>query len=204
MSNNFKNIRRNSAIRAATVRVLDPNAEQLGVMSTSDAIRKAAEYGLDLIEIAPNANPPVCRIMDFGKFRYEMAKKEKDQNKTVSKLKEIKFRVRIEQNDYMTKLRHAEEFLLENNKVKLTLSFRGREMGHTQLGMDVVMKAIGDLAHVATPDSTPRQSGRAINVMMSPLPTSKRKAKYTMDDSIGPDLENEKDEDEVDDSEDTK
>ncbi len=179
MSNNIKGIRRNAAIRAATVRVIDPDGNQMGVMSTSDALRAANNFGADLIEIAPNAQPPVCRIMDFGKFRYETSKKEKDQNKTTTKLKEIKFRVRIEQNDYMTKLRHAEEFLMENNKVKLTLSFRGREMGHTELGMEVVRRAIADLAHAATPDSQPRLSGRAINVMMSPLPTSKRKAKFT-------------------------
>ena len=197
MSNNAKGIRRNAAIWAAQVRVLDPEGQQLGVMSTSDALRKANEYGLDLIEIAPNANPPVCRIMDFGKFRYELSKKEKDQNKTTTKLKEIKFRVRIEQNDYMTKLRHAEEFLMENNKVKLTLSFRGREMGHTELGMEVVRRAIADLAHAATPDSQPRLSGRAINVMMSPLPTSKRKAKYTS----GPEEVEEREEKEEDEGE---
>lgn len=179
MSNNLKGIRRNAAIRAATVRVIDPDGNQMGVMSTSDALRAANNFGADLIEIAPNANPPVCRIMDFGKFRYEMSKKERDQNKTTTKLKEIKFRVRIEQNDYMTKLRHAEEFLMENNKVKLTLSFRGREMGHTELGMEVIRRAIGDLGHAATPDGEPRLSGRSINVMLSPLPTSKRKAKYT-------------------------
>lgn len=179
MSNNLKGIRRNAAIRAATVRVIDPDGNQMGVMSTSDALRAANNFGADLIEIAPNANPPVCRIMDFGKFRYEMSKKERDQNKTTTKLKEIKFRVRIEQNDYMTKLRHAEEFLMENNKVKLTLSFRGREMGHTELGMEVIRRAIADLSHAASADNEPKLSGRSINVMLSPLPTSKRKAKYT-------------------------
>lgn len=175
---NLKSIRRNAAIRARDVRVISPEGEQLGVMSTSDALRLANQYGADLIEISPNANPPVCRIMDFGKFRYEAAKKEKGP-KVVTKLKEIKFRVRIEQNDYLTKLRHAEEFLWENNKVKLTLSFRGREMGHPELGMEVVRRAIVDLAHAATPDSEPRMAGRAINVMMSPLPQAKRKHKYT-------------------------
>ena len=179
MSNNLKGIRRNNAIRAPQVRVIDPEGNQMGVMSTSDAIRLAAQYGVDLIEIAPNANPPVCRIMDFGKFRYEMAKKEKDQNKVVTKLKEIKFRVRIEQNDYMTKLRHAEGFLMDNNKVKMVLAFRGREMGHTELGMEVLQRAIADLAHAATPDAPPKLAGRAITVMLSPLPTSKRKAKFT-------------------------
>jgi translation initiation factor IF-3 len=186
-SNNFKGIRRNAAIRAPQVRVLDPEGEQLGIMNTQEAITLALQrYGVDLIEIAPNANPPVCRIMDFGKYKYEIAKKERDQNKVTTKLKEVKFRVRIEQNDYMTKLRHAEEFFMENNKVKLTLSFRGRELGHPELGMEVVRRAIVDLAHVATPDAEPRKSGRAINVMMSPLPTSKRKAKFTVDEEDAP------------------
>jgi len=178
MSVNFKAIRRNAAIRAREVRVIGPDGTQLGVLQINDAIRIAQNHGVDLIEISPNATPPVCRIMDFGKYRYETAKKEKGP-KNLTKLKEIKFRVRIEQNDYLTKLRHAEEFLMENNKVKLTLSFRGREMGHTELGMEVIRRAIADLSHAATPDSTPRLSGRAINVMMSPLPTSKRKYKYS-------------------------
>ena len=175
---NLKAIRRNAAIRARDVRVIDAEGNQLGVMSTSEALKLSQQYGVDLIEIAPNATPPVCRMMDFGKFRYEIAKKEKGP-KVVTKLKEIKFRVRIEQNDYMTKLRHAEEFLWENNKVKLTLSFRGREMGRPELGMEVVRRAITDLAHVATPDADPRQAGRAINVMMSPLPQGKRKHIFT-------------------------
>jgi translation initiation factor IF-3 len=175
---NPKAVRRNAAIRARDVRVIGPEGNQMGVMSTSEALRLAQQYGADLIEIAPNANPPVCRIMDFGKFRYELAKKEKGP-KIITKLKEIKFRVRIEQNDYATKLRHAEEFLWENNKVKLTLSFRGREMGHTELGREVILRALADLAHVATPDAEPRLSGRAINVMLSPLPQSKRKRRFT-------------------------
>jgi len=175
---NPKGIRRNAAIRAHDVRVIDPEGNQLGVLSTSEALKLAQQYGVDLIEIAPNANPPVCRLMDFGKFRYELAKKEKGP-KSVTKLKEIKFRVRIEQNDYMTKLRHAEEFLWENDKVKLTLSFRGREMGHPELGMEVIIRALADLAHVATPDAQPRQSGRSINVMLSPLPQSKRKRRFS-------------------------
>jgi len=182
MSNHFKGIRRNHAIRASEVRLIGPEGTALGVVPTGDALKLALQYGLDLIEIAPNANPPVCRIMDFGKYRYELAKKEAPRN--VTKLKEVKFRVRIEQNDYMTKLRHAEEFLMENDKVKLTLSFRGRELGHPELGMEVVMRAIADLSHVATPDAQPRKSGRAINVMMSPLPTSKRKRKYTSEEPV--------------------
>lgn len=179
MSNNHRGIRRNEAIRVREVRVIGPEGTQLGVLPIADAIRAARNLGVDLIEIAPNANPPVCRIMDFGKYKYELAKKERDQNKVTTKLKEIKLRVRIDIGDYKTKMRHAEEFLMESNKVKLTLSFRMREMAHPQLGMDVVHRAIADLANVATPDNTPRQAGRAIVVMMSPLPGPKRKAKWT-------------------------
>ena len=182
---NLKAIRRNAAIRARDVRVIGPDGSQLGVMSTSDALKLSQQHGVDLIEIAPNANPPVCRLMDFGKFRYEIAKKEKGP-KITTKLKEIKFRVRIEQNDYLTKLRHAEDFLWENNKVKLTLSFRGREMGRPELGMEVIRRAIGDLSHAATPDAEPRQSGRSINVMLSPLPTNKRKRRFTSPEADAP------------------
>jgi translation initiation factor IF-3 len=195
MSINVKNIRRNAAIRARDVRVIDPEGKQLGVMSTSDALRLSMQYGCDLIEIAPNAQPPVCRIMDFGKFKYELSKKEKEQSKTTTKLKEVKFRVRIEQNDYMTKLRHAESFLLEGHKLKVVLSFRNRELAHPQLGMDVIMRALNDLNHVGTPDSQPRQAGRAINVMMSPLPQTKRKPKYTKegDAPLGDEIESPED-----------
>src|SRR5207237_2248844 len=102
--------------------------EQLGVMKLSDAIRHAQRLGLDLVEIAPNATPPVCRIVDFGKFRYELSKQEKDKRQNTSRLKEIKFRVNIDEHDYTTKLRRAEEFLDKGNKVKVQLQFRGREM----------------------------------------------------------------------------
>ncbi len=177
--------RRNHAIRASQVRAIDPAGRQLGVLPTSEALKLAQQLGVDLIEIAPNANPPVCRIMDFGKYRYDQSKKET--HKKATKLKEVKFRVKIEQNDYMTKLRRAEAFLLASDKVKLTLSFRGRELGHPELGLDVVMRAIEDLKHVATPDAQPRQAGRAINVMLSPLPTSKRQRKYTEADEVASD-----------------
>lgn len=176
---NDRGIRRNEAIRANEVRVIGPDGGQLGVMATADAIRAARNAGVDLIEIAANANPPVCRIMDFGKYRYELDKKEKDQKQSATKLKEVKFRIRIDQNDYRIKMRRAEEFLMDSNKVKLTLSFRTRELAHPELGMDVITRAIADLASVATPDSPPRKAGRAINTIMSPLPAAKRKAKFT-------------------------
>jgi len=174
--------RRNEAIRAREVRVVDPEGKQLGVMPTQEAINIAHNLGIDLIEIADKANPPVCRLMDYGKFKYEQSKKEKESGKKKSnatKLKEVKFRVRIEQNDYMIKLRRAESFLMEGDKVKLSLFFRGREMGNTNLGMDVIQRAIADLSHIANSDNTPRLAGRSINVMLTPLPASKRKLKYS-------------------------
>lgn len=175
-------LRKNDRIRAREVRVIGPDGKQVGILQTIDALKLAKQYGLDLVEIAPTAKPPVCRILDFGKFMYEESKKKKESAHHTTKIKEVKFRVRIEQHDYMTKLRHAEEFLYKGNKVKITLQFRGREMEHTGLGMDVVRRAISDLALVGHADSEPRLAGRTINVIMSPLPQAKRKLKFNEPD----------------------
>ncbi len=171
-------IRRNERIRAREVRLIDPEGKQLGVVDTNKALEVARQLGLDLVEISPNARPPVCRILDFGKYMYEQSKKSKDKQSTTSKIKEVKFRVRIEQHDYMTKLRRAEEFLYKGNKVKMTLMFRGREMEHQQLGVDVLNRAVEDLVHVGVAEGQPRLNGRFANLVMSPLPTNKRKLKY--------------------------
>lgn len=152
--------------------------EQLGVMRLPDALRKAEEMGLDLVEVAANADPPVCRIVNFGKYRYELAKQEKDKKSHAGKLKEVKFRVNIDQHDYVTKIRHAEEFLDKGNKVKVQLQFRGREMAHQDLGMAVVHRVKEDLATMAHVDMEPRLIGRTINMTMSPLPANKRKRKF--------------------------
>ncbi len=172
-------IRVNHRIRAREVRVINgATNEQLGVMRLQDALRKAEEMSLDLVEVAPNADPPVCRIVDFGKYRYEQAKQEKDKKSHASKLKEVKFRVNIDQHDYMTKIRHAEEFLDKGNKVKVQLQFRGREMAHQDLGMAVVKRVKEDLATMGHVDMEPRLIGRTINMTMSPLPANKRKRKF--------------------------
>jgi len=172
-------IRVNHRIRAREVRVINgATNEQLGVMRLQDALRKAEEMSLDLVEVAPNADPPVCRIVDFGKYRYEQAKQEKDKKSHASKLKEVKFRVNIDQHDYMTKIRHAEEFLDKGNKVKVQLQFRGREMAHQDLGMAVVRRVKEDLATMGHVDMEPRLIGRTINMTMSPLPANKRKRKF--------------------------
>ena len=154
--------------------------EQLGVMKLQDAIRRAQSMGLDLVEVAATANPPVCRIVDFGKFRYEMAKHEKDKKQSASKLKELKFRVNIDEHDYMTKIRRGEQFLDKGNKLKIQLQFRGREMAHKDLGEAVMRRVRDDLAGMAVVEMEAKQVGRSINMTLSPLPANKRKRRFSL------------------------
>ena len=196
----FASIRRNHRIRVPKIRVVGPDGNQVGLMDTKEALSIAQEAGLDLVEVAGNARPPVCRIMDFGKYVYEQQKKAKDSKGSSSKTKEVKFRPRVDVHDFMTKLRRAEQFLDKGNKVKLTLSFRGREMAHTEIGYDTIGRAIQDLDHMATADNTPRLVGRNINVMLSPLPANKRKPKYSTHASDEPEPEELDDEEEDEDN----
>ncbi|MFT3828466.1 MAG: translation initiation factor IF-3 [Opitutaceae bacterium] len=177
----YAHIRRNLRIKAAQVRVIDPDGKQLGVMSSDQAYKIAQQIGLDLVEVAPNANPPVCRILDFGKYIYEENKKTKSSKSGATKIKEIELTARIDPHDLATKLRHAELFLHEGNKVKMRLKFRGREMAHTEIGFDVMNKALADLSSVGHPDSEPKLAGRNIMVMVSPLPANKRKLRLNTD-----------------------
>ena len=174
----FAAIRRNHRIKVPQVRLISPEGKQLGIIDTTKAINLALENGLDLVEVAPNATPPVCRIMDFGKYVYEEQKKSSHSKATASKIKEIEFTARIEQHDYETKLRHAEEFLDHGNQVKMRLKFRGREMAHTEIGFDVMKRAVADLAGMAHADADPKLIGRNIHVMLTPLPANKRKPKF--------------------------
>src|SRR5271165_7337058 len=178
----FASIRRNHRIKVPQVRVISPEGKQLGILDTAKAISLALEVGLDLVEVAPTAQPPVCRIMDFGKYVYEEQKKHSHAKTTASKIKEIEFTARIAPNDFNTKLRHAEEFLDHGNKVKLRLKFRGREMAHTELGFEVMKRAVADLSGMGHPDADPKLIGRNIHVMLTPLPPNKRKAKFHMKD----------------------
>jgi translation initiation factor IF-3 len=172
-------IRVNGRIRAREVRVIIAStSEQLGVMKLSDALRKAQSLGLDLVEVAPNANPPVCRIVDFGKFRYNLAKQEKENKNSGSKLKEIKFRVNCAEHDYETKLRHGEEFLDKGNKVRVQLQFRGREMAHQELGMQMMTRVKTDLVTMAQVEMEPKLMGKSITMTLSPLPAAKRKRRF--------------------------
>ena len=176
----FAAIRRNNRIKVPQIRVISPEGKQLGLLATEVALALAQKFNLDLVEVAPNATPPVCRIMDFGKYVYEEQKKHAHSKSTASRIKEIEFSARIAEHDFMTKIRHGEEFLEHGNKVKLRLKFRGREMAHTDIGFAVVKKALDELSGMGHPDSEPRLFGKQINVMLTPHPVNKRKRKYTM------------------------
>ena len=166
----------NGKIRAREVRVIGLEGEQLGVLPLSEAIRQAQVLGVDLVEIAATAVPPVCRIVDFGKFRYEQAKKEKDSKKHqhANKVKEVQLSPGIDPHDFGVKLNHAIDFLCEDMKVKITLKFRGLEMAHKEFGFQQVQKFIVEVAPWGHPDFEPKLIGKGINAMISPLPRNKR------------------------------
>ena len=169
-------VRVNGKIRAREVRVIGTEGKQLGVLSLGDALTLARSHGLDLVEIAPNANPPVCRIVDYGKFRYEQAKRDKESRKHqhATKVKEVQLSPKIDPHDLSVKLEHAIGFLCDDMKVKVTLRFRGREMAHTEFGFQVVQDFLANLAAYGHPDFEPKLLGRGIIVMITPLPRNKR------------------------------
>ena len=166
--------------------IVASTGQQLGVMKLSDAIRHAQGMGLDLVEVAPTANPPVCRIVDYGKFKYEASKHEKDKKNASSKLKEIKFRVNIDDHDYETKMRHAEEFLDKGNKVRVQLQFRGREMAHQELGMELMEKIKRDLATMANVEMEPKLMGKSVTMTLAALPQNKRKRHFIHNEQAAP------------------
>jgi len=179
-------VRVNGKIRAREVRVIGPDGQQLGVLPLGDAIRKAQTLGVDLVEIAPNAVPPVCRLVDFGKYKYEISKKEKDSKKHqhANKVKEVQLSATIDPHDFKTKLMHAVDFLCDDMKVKVSLRFRGREMAHTEFGFQVMKRFIADVAPWGHPDFEVKLVGRAINMMISPLPRNKRAKHPTGSENI--------------------
>jgi translation initiation factor IF-3 len=169
-------VRVNGKIRAREVRVIGSEGQQLGVLSLGDALTRARQEGVDLVEIAPNATPPVCRLVDFGKFRYEQAKRDKEAKKHqhANRVKEIQLSPTIDPHDFSVKLSHAIDFLCEDMKVKVTLRFRGREMAHQEFGFQVVQRLLKEVTPYGHPDAAPKLIGRGINVMLSPLPRNKR------------------------------
>jgi translation initiation factor IF-3 len=169
-------VRINGKIRAREVRVIGPDNKQVGVMTLNDALALARTSGVDLVEIAPTATPPVCRVVDFGKYRYEQAKKEKESKKHqhATIVKEVQLSPRIDPHDLGVKTDHAVDFLCEDMKVKVVLKFRGREMAHTEFGFQVIKKFVEDIAPFGHPDFQPKLVGRSITLMISPLPRNKR------------------------------
>jgi translation initiation factor IF-3 len=157
------------------VRLNDVDGKPIGIMPTRDALRMALDRGLDLVEISPNAKPPVCRLMDYGKFRYEQSRKERDQRKRQHQnaVKEIKFRPNVGDHDYETKVAHLRKFLEKGHKVKVSLTFRGRENAHRELGFAVVERVIEDCKDISNVDMAPKRVGRMVVAMLSPL--SKKK-----------------------------
>ena len=169
-------VRVNGKIRAREVRVIGVDNKMIGILSLSDALNLARTNAVDLVEIAATAVPPVCRLVDFGKFRYEQAKKEKESKKHhhANKVKEIQLSPKIDPHDLGVKLSHGIDFLCEEMKVKIVLKFRGREMAHTEFGFQLIEKFLKEIAPYGHPDSNPKLLGKAINVMISPLPRNKR------------------------------
>lgn len=159
-------------------------------MKLNDALRRAQTLGLDLVEVAPTANPPVCKIIDFGKFRYDVSKHTRDKKPAGSKLKEIKFRVNIDEHDYLTKVRHGEEFLDRGNKVRVQLQFRGREMAHQEFGMHLIEKVRDDLSSMSQVEMEPKITGRNVTMTLAPLPVNRRKRKFTAETKLPEEGEN--------------
>ncbi|WP_103075321.1 translation initiation factor IF-3 [Solilutibacter silvestris] len=165
-----KQNRKNSEIRVPRVRVIGSDGEMVGVLLRDDALRMAEEEGLDLVEIQPQADPPVCKIMDFGKFKFELQKKANEAKKKTKQveIKEVKFRPVTDEGDYQIKLRKMREFLIEGDKIKVNIRFRGREMSHQELGIEMARRIEGDLGEDIVIESRPRLEGRQMVMMIAP------------------------------------
>ena len=171
----------NERIRAPRARVVSGKGEQLGVMDTREAVQRAKAIGLDLVEVASKADPPVCRVVDYGKWKYEQSKlKKTSKSKSVTRLKEIKSRVRTEQHDYNIKLGRIEAFLEEGHKVRAQLQFRGRENAHRELGIEKMERIKGDLKTMANVDQEPKLVGRNVVMVLSPLPDGQQVRKFKL------------------------
>ena len=152
------------------LRLVDERGDMVGIVTRNEALEMAAQAGLDLVEIAPNADPPVCKILDFGKFKYEEQKKKNEAKKKqkVIEVKEIKLRPSIDDHDYDVKMRSVTKFIGEGDKVKVTMRFRGRELAHQEIGMNVLMRVKGDLDEIAKVEQFPRMEGRQLTMVVSP------------------------------------
>lgn len=163
-------VRRNELIRARELRVIGPEGEQLGILSRNDALAAAKEAGMDLVEVASTAEPPVCRIMDYGKFKYETQKKKQEAKKrqTVVQIKEIKVRPKTDDHDYETKVRHIRRFIEEGDRCKVTVFFRGREIVHKDRGLSILERVVQDTMDIAKVDQEARAEGRTLQMLLVP------------------------------------
>ena len=161
----------NEQIRISPIRLIDEEGGQIGIVSLDDARARAAQRGLDLVEVAPDSRPPVVRLMDYGKYKYKAARaaREARRKQHTVQIKEVKFRPGIEDHDYEFKLRHARRFLQEGNKVKLTMMFRGRQVTHPELGREVLLRLTGDLDELATVEQYPNFEGRQMSMILKPV-----------------------------------
>lgn len=171
-----KDTRINEMIRSQSVRVIDENGEQKGVLPTAEAIRLAQERGLDLVEISPGADPPVCKILDFGKYRFEQGKKQRESKKKQKqvKLKEMRMQPKIDEHDLSFKVKHVREFLADGSKVKVTVRFRGREMAHKELGKAVLDRVLEMLEDTYVLEAPPKMEGRFMSLMIAPGAKAKK------------------------------
>lgn len=171
-------IRVNDRIRAPRVRVITAKGEQLGIMQTRDALTKAKEIGLDLVEVAPNADPPVCRLIDYGKYKYMQAKLQKGNKAKATRLKEVKLRVGTDVNDYNVKMARTEQFLDHGHKVRFQLRFRARENAHKELGLEMMAKVVEDMKTMGQVDQAAKLAGNTVTMVLTPLPAAQRVKKF--------------------------
>ena len=157
-------------IRASEIRLIGADGEQVGIMPLNDALNRAAEANLDLVEVAPQASPPVCRIMDYGKFKYMQSKKTQEARKkqTVIQVKEVKFRPKIEDHDVAFKVKNIRKFLAQKDKIKISLVFRGREIAHPQIGIDLLKRVAAELEDIGTVEQAPKIEGRNLTMIIAP------------------------------------
>ena len=167
----------NEEITDKEIRLIGENGEQLGIVSGEEALRTAEEQGLDLVKISPQATPPVCKLMNYGKYKFEQSKREKEarKNQHVVEIKEIRMSPGIDVGDFNTKLKNAQKFLSDGNRVKVSVRFRGREMAHTNIGQDLLLKFAEECGEVAVMDKSPKLEGRHMSIFLSPKPAKDAK-----------------------------
>lgn len=177
-NNRTPQVRVNDRIRSPRVRVVTAKGEQLGVMRTDDALAKAKSIGLDLVEVAPNADPPVCRLIDYGKYKYMQAKLQKGNKAKATRLKEVKLRVGTDVNDYNVKMGRTEQFLDHGHKVRFQLRFRARENAHKELGLEMMAKVVEDMKTMGQVDQPAKLAGNTVTMVLAPLPAAQRVKKF--------------------------